>query len=64
MEEDVVMVETNWPTARHRRQAAVEMRAASAMATAAALVSPGVSDVREREGATESKWEGRRTRPL
>ena len=40
------------------------MELSAAMATAAALVSPGVSDVSEREGATESKREGRRTRPL
>ena len=40
------------------------MELSAAMATTAAPVSPGVSDAREREGAAESTWEGKRTRPL
>ena len=50
--------ETRW----RARESSMELSAA--MATAAALVSPGVSDVSVREGATESKREGRRTWPL
>ena len=46
MEEDAVMVEMDWPTARHRRRVAVAKRAASAMA------SSGV--------ARESEWEAYR----
>ena len=48
MEEDVVMVETDWPTARCQRRVAVAKRAASAMA------SSGV--------ARESEWEAERVR--
>ena len=48
VEEDVVMVEMDWPTARHRWRAAVATRAASAMA------SSGV--------ARESEWEAERVR--
>ena len=48
VEEDAMMVETNWPTARRRRRVAVAKRAASAMA------SNGV--------ARESEWEAERVR--
>ena len=48
MEEDAVMVETDWPTARRRRRVAVAKRAASAMVS---------SDV-----ARESEWEAERVR--
>jgi len=48
VEEDAVMVEMDWPTARHRRRVAVAKRAASAMA------SSGV--------AKESEWEAERVR--
>ena len=48
MEEDAVMVEIDWPTARCQRRVVVAKRAASAMA------SSGV--------ARESEWEAKRVR--
>ena len=48
MEEDAVMVEMDWPTARRRRRVAVAKRAASAMASTCV--------------ARESEWEAERER--